>query len=383
MIIGIPKEVKKFENRVGMTPAGVRELVNNKHKVLVQATAGEASGFADTEYINAGATIVKTAKEVWDVDMIIKVKEPLSEEFKFFKKGMILYTYLHLAPEYELTQALLDSGVTGIAYETVELENGFLPLLAPMSEVAGRMSIQVGAHHLEKLQGGKGVLLGGVPGVAPAEVVIIGGGVVGLSAARMAIGLGASVTILDISRERLAYIDDIFRGRVKTLISNSVDIAECAKRADLLVGGVLIAGAAAPKLVTKEMVQTMQKGSVIVDVAIDQGGCVETIDRVTYHDNPTFDRFGVIHYSVANMPGAVPRTSTFALTSVTLPYAVKLANLGVDEACRQVPALAKGVNTYNGNLTYAAVAIAQSRPYTPFTTHETTITNQTCNIHGC
>ncbi|MCL2587336.1 MAG: alanine dehydrogenase [Firmicutes bacterium] len=383
MTIGVPKEIKKNENRVGMTPAGVRELINHKHKVLVEQGAGIGSGFTDAEYTAAGATIVKTAKEAWGAEMVIKVKEPLPEEFGFFRPGLILYTYLHLAPEVELTQALLDKKVTGIAYETVELENGFLPLLAPMSEVAGRMSIQVGAHHLEKLQGGRGVLLGGVPGVAPAEVVIIGGGVVGLSAARMAVGMGASVTILDISRERLAYIDDIFQGRVKTLISNAVDIAECVKKADLLVGGVLIAGAAAPKLVTEAMVKTMQKGSVIVDVAIDQGGCVETIDRITYHDNPTFEKHGVVHYSVANMPGAVPRTSTFALTSVTLPFAVRLANLGVEEACKQNPALAKGVNTHNGNLTYQAVAKSQNRPYTPYATVATTITNQTCNIHGC
>ena len=367
MIIGVPKEIKKNENRVGMTPTGVFDLVANGHSVYVETTAGEGSGFSDKEYVEAGAKILPNAKEVWaKAEMIMKVKEPLEPEFGFFREGLVIFTYFHLAPENALTQALLDKKVTAIAYETVELDNGFLPLLAPMSEVAGRMSIQVGAHHLEKINGGRGMLLGGVPGVAPAEVVIIGGGVVGTNAAKMAVGMGASVTVLDISRGRLAQLDDIFGGRVKTLISNKGNIAASVKRADLLVGGVLVPGAAAPKLVSEAMVKDMQPGAVIVDVAIDQGGCIETIDRVTYHDNPTFVKHGVVHYSVANMPGAVPRTSTFALTGVTLPYALKLANLGVEKAVANDPALRKGINTHKGLLTNEPVAVAQGRKFTPY-----------------
>jgi len=367
MIIGIPREIKKNENRVGMTPAGVMDLVGNGHTVFVETKAGEGSGFTDKEYTEAGAQILKTAKEVWaKAEMIVKVKEPLAPEFGFFREGLVIYTYFHLAPEVELTQALLDKKVTAIAYETVQYDDGFLPLLAPMSEVAGRMSIQVGAHCLEKLHGGRGVLLGGVSGVAPGEVVIIGGGVVGTGAAKMAVGLGASVTILDISAKRLAYLDDIFAGRVRTLMSNKGNIASAVKNADLLIGGVLIPGAAAPKLVSEDMVKTMKPGSVIVDVAIDQGGCIETIDRVTYHDNPTFVKHGVVHYSVANMPGAVPRTSTFALTNVTLPYAIKLANLGVEKAVANDLPLQRGINTHRGFLTNEPVALAQKRKFTAY-----------------
>ena len=368
MIIGCVKEIKKNENRIGLTPAGTAELVAHGHTVLIESKAGEGSGFADAEYKDAGAQIIKTAAEVWKKsEMIIKVKEPLEPEFQYFREGLIIYTYFHLAPEKELTKALLDKKVTSIAYETVELDDGTLPLLAPMSEVAGRMSIQVGARLLEKINGGRGLLLGGVPGVAPAEVVIIGGGVVGTHAAKMAVGMGASVTILDISRKRLGYLDDIFGGRLRTLVSNKANIAASVARADLLVGAVLVAGAAAPKLVSTEMVKTMQPGAVIVDVAIDQGGCIETIDRVTYHDNPYYVSHGVVHYSVANMPGAVPRTSTMALTSVTLPYAVKIANLGLKKATAGDVALLRGVNTHNGALTNEPVAKAQGLVYTPYT----------------
>ena len=367
MIISIPKEIKIYENRVGMTPAGVRELVANKHVVYIETNAGVGSGFSDAEYIEAGAKILKTAKETWaKAEMVIKVKEPLEPEFQFFREGLLIYTYFHLAPEMALTQALIDKKVTAIAYETVEKDNGYLPLLAPMSEVAGRMSIQVGAWLLEKINGGKGVLLGGVPGVEPAKVVIIGGGVVGINAAKMAIGSGAMVTILDVSRARLAYLDDVFNGRVKTLISNRENIAKSVKEADLLVGAVLLTGAAAPRLVTEDMIKTMSEGSVVVDVAIDQGGCIETIDKVTYHNNPTYTKHGVVHYSVANMPGAVPKTSTLALTAETLPYAIKLANLGLKQATFQDAALAKGVNTHKGKLTNKSVAVSQNREFTPY-----------------
>jgi len=367
MIIGIPKEIKKYENRVGMTPTGVSDLVTNGHSVFVETNAGTGSGFSDTEYQASGAKILKTAKEVWqEAEMIIKVKEPLEPEFAFFRPGLILYTYLHLAPEPALTQMLLDKKVTGVAYETVELPNGSLPLLAPMSEVAGRMSIQVGAAMLQKNNGGKGLLLGGVPGVPPAEVVIVGGGVVGTNAAKMAVGMGANVTVINISKDRLVYLDDIFAGRVKTLMSTKANIAKAVQSADLLIGAVLVAGATAPKLVTEEMVKSMQPGSAIVDVSIDQGGCVETIDRITYHDNPTFIKHGVVHYSVANMPGAVPRTSTLALTSVTLPYAMKIANIGIESAAAESEPIKKGINTYKGHLTNQPVAASQNKQYTDF-----------------
>lgn len=357
MIIGVPKEIKNWENRVSLTPSGAKTLIDNGHKVLVQAHAGKESGFIDEEYVKAGAEIIPTAEEVYKKsDMIIKVKEPQESEYKLLKKDLILFTYLHLAVEPELTKALLKHKVNGVAYETLQLENGELPLLTPMSEIAGRMSVQIGASFLEKPHGGRGVLLGGVPGVMPADVVIIGGGTVGLNAAKIAFGMGANVTILDLNLDRLRYIDDIFHGKIKTLMSNSSNIEICTKYADLLVGAVLIPGAKAPHLVTEAMVKKMKKGSVIVDVAIDQGGIVETMDRVTTHENPVFEKHGVMHYSVANIPGAVARTATLALTNATLPYAVKLANLGFVKAVKSCEELAKGVNTCQGQLVSKPVA---------------------------
>ncbi|WP_003543100.1 alanine dehydrogenase [Desulfotomaculum nigrificans] len=366
MIIGVPKEIKPNENRVAITPAGVEAMVKAGHKVVIENNAGVGSGITNEDYTRAGAEILATPAEVFSAaDMIMKVKEPLPAEYNLFKEGQVLFTYLHLAPEPELTQALLKKKVVGIAYETIQLPNGALPLLSPMSEVAGRMSIQIGAQFLEKHYGGQGILLGGVPGVPPAKVVIIGGGIVGTNAAKMAVGMGADVTILDLNASRLRYLDDIFGGRVKTVMSNSYNIAAAVKEADLLVGCVLIPGARAPKLVTEEMVKTMKPGSVIVDVAIDQGGSIETIDRVTTHAEPTFVKHGVIHYSVANMPGAVARTSTFALTNVTLPYALKLANKGYQQAIKEDLALAKGVNVIDGRVTYKSVAEGLGLPYTP------------------
>ncbi|MFC4769753.1 alanine dehydrogenase [Effusibacillus consociatus] len=363
MIIGVPKEIKNNENRVGMTPASVIAFKNNGHEVWIETGAGLGSGFTDGDYETAGAKIVATAEEAWSAEMVIKVKEPLVEEYQFFREGLILYTYLHLAPEPELTQALVENKVVAIAYETIQLDNGSLPLLTPMSEVAGRMSIQIGAQFLEKSKGGKGVLLGGVPGVSPAEVVIIGGGIVGTNAAKMALGLGASVTIIDVNPDRLRQLDDQFQGRLKTLMSNSYNIAEAVKKADLLIGAVLIPGARAPRLVTEEMVKTMQTGSVIVDVAIDQGGSIETIDRITTHSHPTYEKHGVLHYAVANMPGAVARTSTIALTNVTIPYGVQIANKGYKQAALDNKALAKGFNVIDGKVTYKAVADAHGFEY--------------------
>ena len=365
MIIGIPKEIKNHENRVGMTPGGVFELLKNGHIVKVETGAGLGSGFTDEAYTAAGATMVATAEEAWDADMVMKVKEPLAQEYQFFKKGLILFTYLHLAPEPELTQQLVEKEVVAIAYETIQLPNGALPLLTPMSEVAGRMAVQLGAHFLEKHEGGKGVLLGGVPGVSPAKVVIIGGGIVGTNAAKMAVGAGADVTILDTNVDRLRQLDDQFAGRLKTRMSNVFNIAEEIKTADLLIGAVLIPGARAPRLVTESMVQEMQKGSVIIDVAIDQGGSIETIDRITTHSEPVYEKHGVLHYAVANIPGAVARTSTIALTNVTLPYALQIANKGYEKAVTENEALAKGVNTAQGKVTYEAVATAHHMPYTP------------------
>lgn len=366
MIVGIPKEIKALENRVGMPPAGVDALVKAGHTCYLEKSAGLGSGFTDEEYIEAGAIILDTAQEVYErSDMIIKVKEPLEAEFPYLKENQIIFTYLHLAPDKRLTEALLKAKVIGIAYETVTLPNGSLPLLAPMSEVAGRMAIQVGAHLLEKTNGGRGMLLGGVSGVEPANVVIIGGGNVGINAVKIAVGLGAQVTVLDISGARLAYIDDIFGGRVITLMSNNYNIAKAVKRADLVIGAVLIPGAKTPKVVTEEMVKTMKPGSVLVDVAIDQGGAIETMDWVTSLDNPYFVKHGVIHYSVGNMPGAVPRTSTMALTNATMPYALKIANLGVEKAMQEDEALRKGLNVYKGKLTIKAVADAHGLEYTP------------------
>jgi alanine dehydrogenase len=366
MRIGVPKEIKNNENRVAITPAGVHELMKTGHRVLVEKNAGVGSGIEDAEYISAGAEIREKNTEIFaEADIIVKVKEPLECEYGLFREGQTLYTYLHLAPNPALTRALLEKKVTGIAYETVQLPNGSLPLLAPMSEVAGRMSIQIGANLLQKYNGGSGVLLGGVPGVLPAEVVIVGGGVVGANAAKMAVGMGARVTVLDVNKNRLAYLDDIFGGRISTLIYNQYNAAEMVRKTDLLVGAVLVAGAKAPKTVTEDMVKTMKKGSVIVDVAIDQGGSVETIDRVTTHDKPCYEKYGVIHYSVANMPGAVPRTSTFALTGVTLPYLVQLANKGPEQAMLEDRTLLLGLNTYRGQLTCKGVAEGLGMEYTP------------------
>lgn len=364
MIIGVPKEIKNNENRVAMTPASVKDYVSAGHEVRVEAGAGLGCGFADREYRDAGAAIVATAEEAWAAEMVVKVKEPLRSEYGFFRRGLILYTYLHLAPDPELTEALIGRHVTAIAYETIQTANGSLPLLTPMSEVAGRMSIQIGARFLEKPNGGKGILLGGVPGVEPARVVIVGGGVVGTNAARMAVGLGADVTLLDINPDRLRQLDDQFHGRLKTVMSNSYAIMEAVQKADLVVGAVLIPGARAPRLVTEAMVKTMQPGSVIVDVAIDQGGSVETIDRITTHDRPTYEKHGVIHYAVANMPGSVARTSTIALTNVTTPYGLQIAGKGCRAAATDNPAIAKGINVMNGHVTYKAVAEAQGREYT-------------------
>ena len=369
MRIGCPKEIKAQEHRVGLTPAGVYALVRAGHEVYMEDNAGLASGFPNEEYVAEGAKILATAKEVYDIaEMIVKVKEPLEPEYELMHEGQIMFTYLHLAPDPEQTQALLRRKVTGIAYETVQLDDRSLPLLSPMSEVAGRLSIQTGARLLESNCGGRGVLLGGVTGVERANVVIVGGGNVGTNAAKMAVGLGANVTVIDLNAKRLAYLDDIFDGRIQTLLSNPYNIARAVKNADLVVGCVLIPGAKAPKLVTEEMVKSMKPGSVLVDVAIDQGGSIETIDRITTHADPYFVKHGVIHYSVANMPGAVPRTSTLALTGATLPYALKIANLGAEEACRRDPALMRGLNTYNGHLTFKAVADDQGLEYTDPTT---------------
>lgn len=363
MKIGIPKEIKNNENRVAMTPAGVYTLTNAGHEVFIETGAGLGSSFTDDDYKEAGAKIVSTAQEAWAQEMVMKVKEPVPSEYQYFYEGLILFTYLHLAPEYELTQKLLDKKVVGIAYETVQLPNNSLPLLTPMSEVAGRMSVQIGAQFLEKVHGGKGILLGGVPGVSRGKVTIIGGGVAGTNAARIAIGLGADVTILDVNPERLRQLDEIFGNAVQTLMSNPYNIAESVKNSDLVIGSVLIPGAKAPKLVTEEMVKAMSPGSVIVDIAIDQGGIFETTDRVTTHDNPTYIKHDVVHYAVANMPGAVPRTSTIALTNNTVPYALQIANKGYKQACLENSALKKGINTLNGHVVYKAVAEAQNRDY--------------------
>lgn len=341
-------------------------MVKAGHQVAIETGAGMGSGFEDRDYAAAGATIVANAADLWaQADMIMKVKEPLPSEYDLFRPNQILFTYLHLAAEPELARKLVEHKVVAIAYETVQLPDRSLPLLTPMSEVAGRMSVQIGAHFLEKAYGGRGVLLGGVPGVAPGNVVILGGGIVGANAAKMAAGLGANVTIFDISAERLRYLADIFGGRIQTRMSSEYEIARLLPTADLLIGAVLIPGARAPKLVTREMVQQMQPGSVIVDVAIDQGGTIESIDRVTTHRDPTYEAYGVIHYSVANMPGAVPRTSTYALTNVTLPYALQIANKGWRQALQENAALAKGANVVDGGVTYEAVAQALAMEYRP------------------
>lgn len=360
MIIGVAKEIKNNENRVGLTPAGAEALVQAGHEVWLEKAAGIGSGFADEEYTAVGAKIEADKKALFDrSDMIIKVKDPLAPEYDLFHEGQILFTYLHLAPEPELTAALLKHKVTGIAYETIRGRDGrSLPLLAPMSEIAGRMSIQIGAQFLESQYGGSGVLLGGVTGVAPGHVVVVGGGIVGTNAAKMAVGLGARVTIIDLSIDRLRYLDDIFGGRVETVMSNSYNIAKAVEDADLVIGAVLIPGAVTPKLVKEHMVKKMRPGSVIVDVAIDQGGAVETADHVTTHSDPTFVKHGVVHYSVANIPGAVSRTATLALTNATLPYALQLANKGWKRALQEEPNFAQGLNTCEGKVTCKMVAEA-------------------------
>jgi alanine dehydrogenase len=348
-----------MENRVGLTPGAVQTLTRQGHTILVETMAGLGSGVSDEQFKNAGARLV-TAEEAWAAEMVIKVKEPIEPEYAFLREGLILFTYLHLAADRALTDELLSKKTTGIAYETVQLGNGMLPLLTPMSEVAGRMATQVGAHCLERAQGGRGILLGGVPGVTPASVVILGGGVVGSNAARIAVGMGAQVTVLDVNHSRLQYLDDIYHGRVVTVNSTEPNIRQAVKHADLLVGGVLIPGAKAPRLVTRDMLSTMKEGSVIVDVAVDQGGCVETIHATT-HDDPIYVVDGVVHYGVANMPGAVPRTSTFALVNQTLPYAIKLAAKGLD-ALRDDSSLALGLNAHKGYLTCQGVADAFGMP---------------------
>src|ERR687894_913550 len=365
MIVGLPKEIKDNEYRVGLTPAGVRALTDAGHRVVVERGAGEGSGFENELYERAGATLLDSPDDVWaEGEMIVKVKEPIAPEYPRMREGQLLFTYLHLAPDHELTKQLLERKVTGVAYETIEDRKGTLPLLTPMSEVAGRMSVQVGAQYLEKMNGGRGVLLGGVPGVPAARVVIIGGGVVGTNAAKMAVGLGAQVTIVDKNLDRLRELDDIFLSKISTLASSAYAIHGAIAEADLIIGGVLVPGAAAPKLVTREMLKDVNKGAVVVDVAVDQGGGIETT-RPTTHSNPTYYVEDVLHYCVANMPGAVPRTSTFALTNATLPYALRLANRGFLEAIARDPGLKEGVNTYAGHCTYEAVATAQGIPYKP------------------
>jgi alanine dehydrogenase len=366
MIIGIPKEIKNNENRVAISPAGVDVFVKAGHEVLIETGAGVGSGFPDEVFAIHGAKIRESAEEVWNhAEMILKVKEPQPSEYPYLRENLILFTYLHLAPERELTDTLMKRKVAAIAYETVQLDNGSLPLLTPMSEVAGRMAVQIGTQFLEKPKGGKGVLLAGIPGVLPGEVVIIGGGVVGTNAAKIAMGMGANVTLLDVNPERLRQLDDLYYGKLRTLISNRLNIAEAVKKADLLVGAVLIPGRRAPRLVTEEMVREMQPGSVIVDVAIDQGGSIETIDRVTTHSDPIYIKHHVIHYAVANMPGAVPKTSTIALTNVTIPYAIEIATKGLKATLSDNHVLARGVNVLEGNITYEGVAEGLGLTYTP------------------
>lgn len=361
MNIGVPREILNNENRVALTPVGVIMLKDNGHDVFVETGAGEGSGFVDEEYAKAGATIVDTAKEAWFQDLVLKVKEPLESEFEFLVEGQIVFTYLHLAQQPKLTAALIEKKVTAIAYETVQLENRALPLLTPMSEVAGYMATQIGAQFLEKTKGGKGILLGGTSGVRSGKVIVIGGGAVGTNAAKIAVGLGANVVIFDLNPVRLRELYDYFGTSAEVLVSNPVDIAREMVNADLAIGSVLIPGAKAPVLVTEEMVKSMGDGSVIIDVAIDQGGNFETSEKPTTHDNPTFTKHGVIHYTVPNMPGAVPRTSTIALTNATVPYVQQIADLGFKEASRRNKALKKGINIYDGKVTN--LGVAQSLDY--------------------
>ncbi len=363
MIIGVPREIKDHETRVGLVPSGVTALREAGHDVIVETRAGEGSSLTDREYMQAGAHIEDSAAEVWrKADLVVKVKEPQPGEYPYFRPGLTLFTYLHLAPLPELTERLLEAKVNGVAYETIVEADGSLPLLTPMSEVAGRMAVQVGAQYLERPNGGRGILLGGVPGVAPANVVILGGGIVGTNAAKMALGLGAHVVMIDRNLNRLRALDDIFNGQIVTLASNTWTIGENLKTADLVVGAVLIPGASAPKLVRREMIANMKRGAVVVDVAIDQGGCFET-SHATTHTEPVYFVDGVLHYCVSNMPAAVPHTSTFALTNATFPYLLDLANHGLEGACERHAALREGVNTYNGYVTHSGVAESQGRQW--------------------
>jgi len=366
MIVGVPKEIKDNEYRVALTPAGTHLLKQHGHRVIVESGAGAGSGFADADYAAEGAELAATAGEVWTrADMILKVKEPLPAEYPRFREGQIVFTYLHLAAAGDLAGALMQAGVTAIAYETIQLSSGALPLLTPMSEVAGRMSVQIGAQFLEAFHGGRGILLGGVPGVPPGNVVILGGGIVGTNAAKIALGLGGSVVIVEKNPDRMRVLDDMFGGRVHTLMSNPYNIASAVQKADLLIGAVLIPGARAPRLVSEEMVRSMKKGAVIVDVAVDQGGSIATIDRATSHSHPTYVKYGVVHYAVANIPGAVPRTSTLALTNATLPYVLELADKGVAQALSDNPALLSGLNVYGGHCTHPAVAASLGVAWKP------------------
>lgn len=366
MIIGVPREIKSDENRVAITPGGVEVLSASGHTILVEASAGLGSGFLDHDYLEAGAELVVDPADIFKrAEMIVKVKEPQQSEYKFFREGLILFTFLHLGANPDLAEALLKNKMTGISYDTVQKDDGSLPLLAPMSEVAGKMAVQIGAYYLEKNCGGSGVLLGGVPGVPPGHVVIIGGGMVGVNAAKVALGMGARVSLLDIDANKLRYLDDIFNGRVETVMSNRFWVSKLVAEADLLVGAVLIPGAKAPHIVTEKMVEAMKPGSVIIDVAIDQGGCIETCNLPTTHSNPIVEKHGVIHYSVANIPGAVPRTSTLALTNVTLPYALKIANLGLDQAIKTDSSLNKGMNTHKGKIVHETVSSSLGLDFTP------------------
>jgi alanine dehydrogenase len=364
MIVGVPTETKTHEYRIGINPGGVQILKRAGHHVIVQRGAGGGSGISDDELARAGARLVDTAGVVWAAEMVLKVKEPLPQEFRYFRPGLVLFTYLHLAAEPALTRALLAGGVRAIAYETVQRTDGTLPLLRPMSEVAGRMAVQVGATYLEKERGGKGILLGGVPGTRRGHVVILGGGVVGASAARIAIGMGAQVTVLDVNQERMAYLEDVFGAAIETLYSNPRNVEDAVRQADLIVGAVLVPGAKAPTLIDEKLLSLIEDGSVMVDVAVDQGGCISTC-KPTTHDNPTYVVDGVVHYCVPNMPGAVPYTSTHALTNVTALYAQSICELGVERAVAAYPALAKGVNTWDGRCTYEPVAEAVGVPYSP------------------
>lgn len=364
MIIGVPKEIKNNENRVALTPAGAKELVKRGHEVYVQSTAGEGSGFTDEEYKGAGAKVLPTIEATYEIaEMIMKVKEPIEPEYKLIKKDQLLFTYFHFASYQPLTEAMIENGSVCLAYETVETKDRALPLLIPMSEVAGRMATQEGAKYLEKPMGGRGILLGGVAGVKPAKVLIIGGGIVGTEAAKMAAGLGADVTIMDLNLSRLRYLDDVMPQNVHTMMSNEYNIREMIKEVDLIIGAVLIPGAKAPKLITRDMLKEMNPGTVLVDVAVDQGGCIETCTPTT-HQDPTFVIDEVIHYCVANMPGAVPYTSTLALTNATLPYAIQLAGKGWEKACKENEELKLGLNVVKGDVVYKAVAEAFDMPYT-------------------